>query len=220
MSTRRTRISRLLRSTHAIVLPPTLRAKISGVSSDASKPASWTKALAFFQPTLEHLPSPGKGECLAHQPPLPLPGRPMPALDIGGMLAQEMANLFRVALDHLDGDSHPAVPGTMLDHPEVVPIGLGLRGPGPSTSTRIFRHPSPGLDHRFPIASLPIAGCDWWRIWMSTGLERSHPSGGDFTLPGGGRLHGPRRPGRGARNWRGIPQESPLGLEGSCRGAL
>jgi len=105
-----------------------------------------------------------------------------------------MANLFRVALDHLDGDPHPAVPGTMLDHPEVAPVGLGLRGPGPSTSTRIFRHPSPGLDHRFPIASLPIAGCDRWRIRMPTGLERSHPSGGAFILllPNGSSCPQPR----------------------------
>jgi len=143
----------------------------------------------------------------------------MRALDIGGMLTKKIKNLFRVAVDHFDGDPLPAVPGTILYHLEVVPVGLGLPAPGPSTSPRIFRCLSPSLDHRFPIASLPIAGYGRWSIRMTTGLELSHQSCGDFTLllPNGSSYPQPRvdvddgAPPEGASLFLfGMPPFSPL----------
>ena len=88
----------------------------------------------------EHLPFFGKGQGLVHQPSVHLPGRQVRALDIGGMLAQELPYFFQVAVDHLDRDPCQAAPGTMLDHMEVAPIGLGLparRGGGGDLDPRI-----------------------------------------------------------------------------------
>jgi len=75
-----------------------------------------------------------------HQPSVHLPGRQVRALDIGGMFAQELPYFFQVAVDHLDRDPCQATPGTMLDHMEVAPIGLGLparRGGGGDLDPRI-----------------------------------------------------------------------------------
>ena len=70
----------------------------------------------------------------------------------------------------------------MLDHLEVMPIGLGLLALRRSPLATVFRHLSPGLDHRFSVVPLPISGYRWRGVRVAATLELSHQSRGDFIL--------------------------------------
>ena len=61
----------------------------------------------------------------------------------------------------------------MLDHLEVMPIVLSLFVPRRSPPACVFRHLSPGLDHRFPVAPIPS-------VRVATSLELSHQSHSHF----------------------------------------
>ena len=99
--------------------------------------------------SLQHLPFFGKGQALTHQPSVHLPAGQMRPLNIDRMLTKQRPHLFRVAVDHFDPDTPLPVSCPTLDHLEVMPVGLGLLAP---------RRSPPGLNHRFPVAPLPISG--------------------------------------------------------------
>jgi len=91
-------------------------------------------------------------------------------------------HLFRVAVNYFDRDPCQAVPGPTLDPLEVVPIGLGLLARRWSPLASVLRHLSPGLDHRFSVAPLPISGYRWRGVRVAASLELSRQSRGDFIL--------------------------------------
>jgi len=104
----------------------------------------------------------------------------MRPLDIGRMLTQQGPHLFRVAVNYFDRDPRQAVSGPMLDHLEVMPIGLGLLARRRSPPACVFRHLSPGLNHCFPVAPIPISGYRRRGVRIATSLELSHQSHSHF----------------------------------------